>query len=206
MHSPHMSMRRRMSSFDAPGRSSRSTRRRRSWSGSSRKQGASGSRRGNPSNPWSTTSPRVRRAKRFPTASMTWAATKLGSVSDAATTPLHSRVASLRRWWEEMDRRRSPKARGLFITADAGASNGYRSRMYKHQLQRFADETRMRIHPNDASLSCERARPSLECRALRADRHVCVFLTRVKMTHTPDRRLWRRDAHREGLRVRSTSR
>ena len=62
------------------------------------------------------------------------------------------------------------------------------------------------VYPNDASLSCERARPSLECRALRADRNACVFLTRVKMMHTPNRRLWRRDAHREGLRVRSTSR
>ena len=55
-------------------------------------------------------------------------------------------VASLRRWWEEMGRSRYPEARELFITADAGGSNGHRSRAWKHELQKFADETRVRIH------------------------------------------------------------
>ena len=55
-------------------------------------------------------------------------------------------VASLRRWWNEMGRRRYPEAGELFITADAGGSNGYRSRARKHRLQKFADETRLRIH------------------------------------------------------------
>ena len=55
-------------------------------------------------------------------------------------------VASLRRWWEEMGKSRYAEARELFITADAGGSNGYRSRAWKHELQRFADETRMRVH------------------------------------------------------------
>ena len=55
-------------------------------------------------------------------------------------------VASLRRWWKEMGRRRYPEAGDLFITADAGGSNGYRSRAWKHRLQKFADETRLRIH------------------------------------------------------------
>ena len=55
-------------------------------------------------------------------------------------------VASLRRWWEEMGKGRYPEARELFITADAGGSNGYRSRAWKHELQRFADDTRVRIH------------------------------------------------------------
>ena len=49
-------------------------------------------------------------------------------------------VASLRRWWNEMGRRRYPEAGELFITADAGGSNGYRSRAWKHRLQKFADE------------------------------------------------------------------
>ena len=40
-------------------------------------------------------------------------------------------VASLRRWWEEMGRSRYPEARELFITADAGGSNGYRLRAWK---------------------------------------------------------------------------
>ena len=34
----------------------------------------------------------------------------------------------------------------LYITADAGGSNGYRSRAWKHGLQKFADETGVRIH------------------------------------------------------------
>ena len=55
-------------------------------------------------------------------------------------------VASLRRWWEQMGRRRHPDAQDLFITADAGGSNGYRSRVWKHRLQQFADETGLRIH------------------------------------------------------------
>ena len=38
-------------------------------------------------------------------------------------------VASLRRWWNELGKRRYPEARELFITADAGGSNGYRSRL-----------------------------------------------------------------------------
>ena len=55
-------------------------------------------------------------------------------------------VASLRRWWNEMVKRRYAEARELFITSDAGDSNGYRSRTWKHRLQKFADETHLRIH------------------------------------------------------------
>ena len=45
-----------------------------------------------------------------------------------------------------MGKSRYPNARELFIIADAGGSNGYRSRAWKHELQRFADETGVRIH------------------------------------------------------------
>ena len=45
-----------------------------------------------------------------------------------------------------MGNSRYPEARELFITADAGGSNGYRLRAWKHQLQHFADETGVRIH------------------------------------------------------------
>ena len=55
-------------------------------------------------------------------------------------------AASLRRWWDEMGTSRYREARELFITADAGGSNGYRSRAWKRELQRFADETRLHIH------------------------------------------------------------
>ena len=54
-------------------------------------------------------------------------------------------VASLRQWWQEMGRHRYPEAGELLITADAGGSNGYRSRAWKHGLQEFADETGLRI-------------------------------------------------------------
>ena len=39
-----------------------------------------------------------------------------------------------------MGRQAHPAATSLFITADAGGSNGYRSRVWKVELQKFADE------------------------------------------------------------------
>ncbi len=54
-------------------------------------------------------------------------------------------VASIRRWWSVMGSSRYPDAEELFITADAGGSNGYRLRAWKHELQKFADETNMRV-------------------------------------------------------------
>ena len=54
-------------------------------------------------------------------------------------------VASIRRWWRAMGERAYPEATELFITADAGGSNGYRSRAWKHELQKFADETNLRV-------------------------------------------------------------
>lgn len=54
-------------------------------------------------------------------------------------------VASIRRWWTAMGKSRYPNAEELYITADAGGSNGYRSRAWKHELQKFADETHLRI-------------------------------------------------------------
>ncbi len=54
-------------------------------------------------------------------------------------------VASIRRWWTSMGKRAYPQARALFITADAGGSNGYRSRAWKYELQKFADETNLCI-------------------------------------------------------------
>jgi Rhodopirellula transposase DDE domain len=46
---------------------------------------------------------------------------------------------SIRRWWQEMGAPLYPRARRLLITADAGGSNGYRSRLWKVALQRLAD-------------------------------------------------------------------
>ena len=55
-------------------------------------------------------------------------------------------VASIRQWWKMMGRRAYPKADALFITADAGGSNGYRARAWKTELQRLADALRLCIH------------------------------------------------------------
>jgi len=50
-------------------------------------------------------------------------------------------VASLRGWWRHEGRRLYPRTRRLLLTADGGGSNGYRLRLWKLELQRFADET-----------------------------------------------------------------
>ena len=50
-------------------------------------------------------------------------------------------VASIRGWWHYEGRRLYPGARELLITADGGGSNGYRLRLWKWELQRFADQT-----------------------------------------------------------------
>ena len=55
-------------------------------------------------------------------------------------------VAAIRQWWTMMGRRAYPEATALFITADAGGSNGYRSRVWKAQLQHLADDLRLGIH------------------------------------------------------------
>jgi Rhodopirellula transposase DDE domain len=52
-------------------------------------------------------------------------------------------VESIRRWWRQMGKPIYPKATRLLITADCGGSNGYRVRLWKVALQRFADETRI---------------------------------------------------------------
>jgi hypothetical protein len=49
-------------------------------------------------------------------------------------------VHSIRQWWARMGRRRFPRARTLLITADAGGSNGPRSRLWKRSLQTLADD------------------------------------------------------------------
>jgi len=54
-------------------------------------------------------------------------------------------VHSLRRWWQSMGRRQYPQARRLLVTADAGGSNGTRSRLWKWELQRLANQTGLDI-------------------------------------------------------------
>jgi len=54
-------------------------------------------------------------------------------------------VESIRRWWLRMGRRAYPKAAELLITADGGGSNGARVRLWKAELQKFADEAGLAI-------------------------------------------------------------
>ena len=50
-------------------------------------------------------------------------------------------VATLERWWREMGKKAYPKATELLVTADGGGSNAPRSRLWRVELQRFADIT-----------------------------------------------------------------
>lgn len=54
-------------------------------------------------------------------------------------------VATIAKWWRRLGRRRFPKAKSLLITADAGGSNGARVRLWKWELQKFADRTGLAI-------------------------------------------------------------
>lgn len=54
-------------------------------------------------------------------------------------------VESIRRWWYIMGKERYPEATRLMITADSGGSNGARVRLWKAELQKFADETGLEI-------------------------------------------------------------
>jgi DDE family transposase len=54
-------------------------------------------------------------------------------------------VESIRRWWTAAGRGDYPAARRLLITADAGGSNGYRTRAWKAELAELAAETGLEI-------------------------------------------------------------
>jgi hypothetical protein len=54
-------------------------------------------------------------------------------------------VESLRRWWRGDGGLAYPDADRLLICADGGGSNGYRVRLWKHELSRFAAETGLEV-------------------------------------------------------------
>jgi Rhodopirellula transposase DDE domain len=66
----------------------------------------------------------------------------LGITSDTA----EFAVASIRCWLERVGRERYPHAKELTITADCGGSNGARVRLWKVELQKLADATRLTLH------------------------------------------------------------
>ncbi|GHS94113.1 hypothetical protein FACS1894207_1740 [Bacteroidia bacterium] len=54
-------------------------------------------------------------------------------------------VSTIRRWWDEEGKNLYKYAENLYITADGGGSNGSRNRLWKTQLQTFANETGLKI-------------------------------------------------------------
>jgi hypothetical protein len=68
-------------------------------------------------------------------------------------------VESIRRWWKASGQGDYPLARRLLITADAGGSNGYRTRAWKAELAALAVETGLEI-------TCCHFPPGTQCRCL----------------------------------------
>ncbi|NNN15931.1 MAG: hypothetical protein HKL82_08770 [Acidimicrobiaceae bacterium] len=54
-------------------------------------------------------------------------------------------VSSITRWWGQVGRVAYPEATRLLITADAGGSNGYRTRLWKIELAKLAKEAGIEI-------------------------------------------------------------
>lgn len=65
----------------------------------------------------------------------------LGTSADTA----EFAVESIKRWWLKMGEITYPDAKKLLITADGGGSNGYRLRLWKKELQQFANNTGLSI-------------------------------------------------------------
>jgi len=54
-------------------------------------------------------------------------------------------VAQVRAWWEQLGENLYPHATALTITADCGGSNGNPTKLWKTELQQFADQTGLTI-------------------------------------------------------------
>lgn len=54
-------------------------------------------------------------------------------------------AAAMKRWWGKLGCRRYPAANRLLITADCGGSNSPRTRLWRWELQRLANETGLKI-------------------------------------------------------------
>lgn len=55
-------------------------------------------------------------------------------------------LMSVRQWWNLMGSQRYPEATALYLTADGGGSNGHRVKLFKTEVQAFANETGLDIH------------------------------------------------------------
>ncbi len=65
----------------------------------------------------------------------------VGITRDTATFAVNSILS----WWEHLGKARYPDATSLTITADCGGSNSSRTRLWKAELQRLADQTGLEI-------------------------------------------------------------
>lgn len=54
-------------------------------------------------------------------------------------------AAAIRRWWTKLGRKRFPAANRLLITADSGGSNSPRTRLWRWELQRLANQTGLKV-------------------------------------------------------------
>ena len=50
-------------------------------------------------------------------------------------------VEAIRRWWTKLGRKRYARANRILVTADSGGSNSSRCKLWKVELQKWADET-----------------------------------------------------------------
>ena len=116
-------------------------------------------------------------------------------------------VNAIRRWRATMGGERYPAAGRLMITADGGGSNGSRVRLWKVELQKFADETGLSVsvchYPPGTSkwnkiehrLACHitqnrRGRPLTSRSAVQAKGHIHGLSRRLDLAHAgaPHRR------------------
>ncbi len=65
----------------------------------------------------------------------------VGITRDTATFAVNTILS----WWQQLGKERYPNARTLTITADCGGSNSSRTKLWKVELQRLADETGLEI-------------------------------------------------------------
>ncbi len=54
-------------------------------------------------------------------------------------------VNSIRTWWNNMGQESYPNVKQILITADGGGSNGSRNRLWKKELQSYANETGLEV-------------------------------------------------------------
>ncbi len=65
----------------------------------------------------------------------------VGADHDTAQFAVHT----IQQWWHQMGKETYPDAKNLLITADGGGSNGSRNRLWKLELQRFADSNELSV-------------------------------------------------------------